>query len=424
MEEQRKELQTVMKKITELKALVEAYENANTGFLFPEDKTIMESSVEEIFGIIKSLPEDLSVQEKGKSDPLMDFIAQEIPWRLKEIHHMELSKEQIEDLVDSVQNNTHVMFDYDQFDAYIHDEVNNILYPVLATCEDGKEVIERLEDEELLASFEKTLEDWEKEKITYDEEVSEFSHLSDELFFSDVIRWYQGDITTEELVKGYQEPEVQKTLKELISDTPEKEKNVHENEMDLEEFLFYFDFNYDIVSPGSTYSYEQKVRQERLEDGDLSPEDMDQDLICLIDLLGGNLGDIDKERYPIVPEVIEKIVERMDVYIQDSVIDEFNEALEARGVDTSNLSLGEMVEKCKELGVDDGEVCYRIAEAVVNPERIFIKELQERDVAKEASEEKSGRESINSKIQNAAKECEKVNRGEKGTGKDLELNDR
>lgn len=225
MEEQTKELQAVMKKITELKALVEAYENANTGFLFPEDKTIMEGSVEEIFDIIKSLPDDLSILEKGKSDPLMDFIAQEIPWRLKEIHDVELSKEKVEDLIDTVQNNTHVMFDYDQFDAYIHDEVNNILYPILAACEDGKEVIERLDDEELLASFEKTLEDWEKGEITYDEEVSEFSHLSDELFFSDVIRWYQGDITTAELIKGYQEPEVQKDLKDLVSDAPENGKN-------------------------------------------------------------------------------------------------------------------------------------------------------------------------------------------------------
>ena len=418
MEEQVKELQAVVKKITELKALVEAYENANTGFLFPEDKTIMESSVEEIFDIIKSLPDDLSVQEKGKSDPLMDFIAQEIPWRLKEIHHMELSKKQIEDLVDSVQNNTHVMFDYDQFDGYILDEVNNILYPVLAACMDGKEVIERLEDEELLASFEKTLEDWEKGEITYDEETLELSHLSDELFFSDVIRWYEGSITTEELIKGYQEPEVQKDLKDLVSDAPEK--NVCENEMDLKEFLSYFDFNYDIVSPGSTY--EQKVRQERLEDGDLSLEDMDQDLICLIDLQGAYLGGIDKERYPIAPESTEKIVERMDVYIQNSVIDEFNDALEDRGVDTSNLSLGEMIEKCKELGVGDGEVCYRLAEAVVNPERIFIKELQERDVAKE--ERRSNLESIDSKILNATKECEKVNRGEKGTEKNFELNDR
>lgn len=141
--------------------------------------------------------------------------------------------------------------------------------------------------------------------------------------------------------------------------------------MDLKEFLGCFDFDYDIVSPGSIY--EQKIRQERLEDEYLSPEDMDKDLICLIDKQGFYLGDIDKERYSIAPESVEKIIERMNVYIQDSVIAEFEEALHERDIDTSDLHLEEMIAQCKILGIDD--VCYRLAEAVVNPELIYITEL-------------------------------------------------
>lgn len=63
----------------------------------------------------------------------------------------------------------------------------------------------------------------------------------------------------------------------------------------------------------------------------------------------------------------------MNVYIQDSVIAEFEEALHERDIDTSDLHLEEMIAQCKILGIDD--VCYRLAEAVVNPELIYITEL-------------------------------------------------
>lgn len=143
--------------------------------------------------------------------------------------------------------------------------------------------------------------------------------------------------------------------------------------MDLREFLSYFDFDYDIVSPdGQT---ETKIRTELLEDGELSAADMDKDLICLIDTQGAYLGGIGKNRYPIAQESIEKIIDRMDVYIQDSVISEFVDALEDRGVDTSNLSLSDMIVRCKDLGVGEGEVCYTLAEAVADPGRISLQEL-------------------------------------------------
>lgn len=143
--------------------------------------------------------------------------------------------------------------------------------------------------------------------------------------------------------------------------------------MDLKDFLSYFDFDYDIVSPGG--KTETKIREERLEDGDLSAADMDKDLICLIDRQGAYLGGIDKERYPIACESVAKIVDRMDAYIQDSVISEFTDALEDRGIDTSDLSLGEMIVRCRNLGVGEGEVCYALAEAVADPSSITVKEL-------------------------------------------------
>ena len=157
----------------------------------------------------------------------------------------------------------------------------------------------------------------------------------------------------------------------MVRDKRRSELKKEGTKMGLKEFLGYFDFDYDIVSPGS--AYEQKIRQERLEDGNLSTEDMDKHLICLIDKQGANLGDVDKERYPIAAESVEKIIERMNVYIQDSVITEFEDALKERNVDVSDLYLEDMIMQCKILGIDD--VCYRLAEAVVNPELIYITEL-------------------------------------------------
>ena len=159
----------------------------------------------------------------------------------------------------------------------------------------------------------------------------------------------------------------------MVRDKRRSELKKEGTKMGLKEFLGYFDFDYDIVSPGS--AYEQKIRQERLEDGNLSTEDMDKHLICLIDKQGANLGDVDKERYPIAAESVEKIIERMNVYIQDSVITEFEDALKERNVDVSDLYLEDMIMQCKILGVNEDEVCYRIAEAIVNPKIIYITEV-------------------------------------------------
>lgn len=153
--------------------------------------------------------------------------------------------------------------------------------------------------------------------------------------------------------------------------------NEDNSKMDLKKFLSYFDFDYDIVPPGG--KYEDRIRQGLLEDGDLSPDDISKDLICLIDKQGAYFGNIGKDRFPINRESVEKIINRMEIYIQDYVFDEFITALEDRDIDTSNMSLGEMIAKCKYLNVGEGEVCYSVAEAVNSPETIYIMEALEHE---------------------------------------------
>lgn len=143
----------------------------------------------------------------------------------------------------------------------------------------------------------------------------------------------------------------------------------------LRDFLAHFDFDYDIVSPGS--KYETKIREELLEDGDLSVDDLDKDLICLIDLQGAYFGDIGKMRYPINRASIDKIIDRMSTYINDSVLSDFEYELMARDVDCMGMSLDEMAAKCRELCVDEGCVSYMIADAICDSSKISLAELQE-----------------------------------------------
>ena len=140
--------------------------------------------------------------------------------------------------------------------------------------------------------------------------------------------------------------------------------------MDLEEFLSYSDFSYDIVSGDS--KFEQNLRKELIEDGKLDEKYLNEDLICFIDLQGAYLGDIDKERYPIEQTSVPKIVERLNTYINDYVIDEFETALCERDIDTDSMTLEEMADKCRELGVGDGEVCYVLADVITHPDLITL----------------------------------------------------
>lgn len=166
--------------------------------------------------------------------------------------------------------------------------------------------------------------------------------------------------------------EFQKFSQDMLPEHVKKPDGPH---MDLSEFLGYFDFDYELVWPDD--KYEMITRQRLIENGDLLPEYKDSILLCLIDLQGAYLGNIGKERYPLEADSVSKIIDRMDIYINDSVISEFVDALEDRGIDTSDMSLETMASKCKELDVGTGEVSYVLAEAVIHPEQVYIKELQE-----------------------------------------------
>ena len=147
--------------------------------------------------------------------------------------------------------------------------------------------------------------------------------------------------------------------------------------MSLREFLGAFDFDYDIVSAGDRR--EMAIRFALIEDEELSQSELYNDLICLVDYQGAYLGDIGRCRFPLNKDSVQKIIDRMDTYIQDSVIDEFRTALDERGIDASEMSLSEMVSQCKVLNVGDGEVSYQMAEVVLDTNKVFIGELIERD---------------------------------------------
>ena len=144
--------------------------------------------------------------------------------------------------------------------------------------------------------------------------------------------------------------------------------------MKLQKFLSYFDFSYDICFADS--DYERNLRQNLVDEGKLPLEEVDKPLIFLIDHRGINLGDIGMDRCPINNNAAAKIVERMDPYIQASVIREFTEALEDRNVDTSEMDLAQMITKCKSLGFGNGYVTYPLAEAVVKPKTIELPDLK------------------------------------------------
>ena len=63
--------------------------------------------------------------------------------------------------------------------------------------------------------------------------------------------------------------------------------------------------------------------------------DKDNGGFCLIDLQGGNLGDIESDRF----ETAEEIIDRMDVYVNDCYLDdleeEYDEMLENAGITPS-----------------------------------------------------------------------------------------
>lgn len=129
------------------------------------------------------------------------------------------------------------------------------------------------------------------------------------------------------------------------AETPTKSKF-----MDLKTFLNHFDFDYEIV------------------------EDHGKKQVALIDLQGANLGNIEQDRFAIGDDTVAQIIDRMDVYIHDSVIVEFEEALSLQGIDAAEMSLAEMVDRCKALSITE-DISYALADAVLHPNQIQFSEI-------------------------------------------------
>ena len=98
-------------------------------------------------------------------------------------------------------------------------------------------------------------------------------------------------------------------------------------------------------------------------------------LLGLIDKQGGDLGHIEGDRFPLENDLVERIIDRMDIYVNDYVISEFEQALKERKFNTSKYNLHEMFLLCKGLGVGDEEVCYDLAALILAPEYIIVPEL-------------------------------------------------
>ena len=99
----------------------------------------------------------------------------------------------------------------------------------------------------------------------------------------------------------------------------------------LGDFLETFNFSYKVYqndTPG-----EQALRLRLVEDGDLDEADINKPLIGLVDDQGANWGDIENGRFLLNKGLAVAIIERMDIYVEDQVVKEFEEALERRDLD-------------------------------------------------------------------------------------------
>lgn len=141
----------------------------------------------------------------------------------------------------------------------------------------------------------------------------------------------------------------------------------------LRAFLSYFDFDYVVYTNDN--EQEASWRKKQIANGDLCEDMEDARLLGLIDKQGGDFGHIEGERFPLENGLVERVIDRMDVYVNDYVISEFEQALKERTFDTSKFDLQEMFFLCKGLGVGDEEVCYDLAALILAPEYIIVPEL-------------------------------------------------
>ncbi|MBQ8248117.1 MAG: hypothetical protein IJZ42_13395 [Lachnospiraceae bacterium] len=151
------------------------------------------------------------------------------------------------------------------------------------------------------------------------------------------------------------------------------EEKRESSKVTLSDFLEMFDFSYRLYLNDNPH--EQALRHRLIEEGELNEEDIDKPLIGLIDTQGANLGNIEGDRFFLNKNLVEAIIERMDIYVNDYVIKEFEEALRDREMDPSQYNLQEMFLLCKGLEVGEGEVSYTMAELVLTPDAIFVPEI-------------------------------------------------
>jgi len=141
----------------------------------------------------------------------------------------------------------------------------------------------------------------------------------------------------------------------------------------LRAFLSYFDFDYVVYTNDN--KQEASWRKTQIANGDLFEDMENARLLGLIDKQGGDLGHIEGDRFPLENDLVERIIDRMDIYVNDYVISEFEQALKERKFNTSKYNLHEMFLLCKGLGVGDEEVCYDLAALILAPEYIIVPEL-------------------------------------------------
>ena len=103
--------------------------------------------------------------------PLFAFIEEEVPYRFKEVFHMEVDQDVLNDIIDELIDNNDVMFDYDKLDSWLMEKYDEL-------TQDGPD----MEEEVGLDSY---VKDWYTAKFPSD---SYGDLINDALTFGDVLQ--------------------------------------------------------------------------------------------------------------------------------------------------------------------------------------------------------------------------------------------
>ncbi len=67
-----------------------------------------------------------------EKQPLMQFIEKEVPFRLQEVLGLDAPETVVSQIIDSLKDNTHVMFDYERLDEWISDKFDEFMQEYMA----------------------------------------------------------------------------------------------------------------------------------------------------------------------------------------------------------------------------------------------------------------------------------------------------